>query len=237
MENKKNNGLIVAFIILLIVAVLSIGGTIYFYYKSLNVNNKEDSTQNCISESGLNEENNNNGLDKLKQIVPFKEYDELGMLTYLEKYYLNYLPNKNQSFAVKDLSDEDISMVSWLYIYNYTEYNNRSIAKYRVDNFLNEYFDLHNYSLKDLKNEDNYSFGLKENNNQYEISIPIGEWMLPVYRAKSITYEESSKEIKINFYKRSNDLSFITEKEGIAIFKITKTEPVAVITLLRVEYK
>jgi len=39
MENKKNNGLVVAFIAVLIVAVLGIGGTFYFYNKSLNEKN------------------------------------------------------------------------------------------------------------------------------------------------------------------------------------------------------
>lgn len=254
MEKKKNNGLIVAFIIVIVVAVLGIGGAFYFYNKSLTTISND--CKSCMDKCDLNEEildkktndnenktseeikvNSNNNLDELKKIEPFKEYDELGILIYLEKYYLNYLPNKNQSFLVKDLSDEDISLVSWLYIYDHTENNNRSIAKYHIDNFLNEYFDLHNYELKTIKNEDEYSFGLKKENNQYVISIPSGEWMFPVYRAKSFVYDQSSKEIKVDFYKRVNDLSFITDKEGTVIFKITKTEPVANISLLSVEYK
>ena len=38
MENKKNNGLLIPFILVLVVAILGVVGTIYFYNKSLNSN-------------------------------------------------------------------------------------------------------------------------------------------------------------------------------------------------------
>jgi len=64
MENKKNNGLVVAFIIVLVVAVLGIGGTLYFYNKSLNVNSKEKSIQKSIQKNTDGSKSNEEVSDK-----------------------------------------------------------------------------------------------------------------------------------------------------------------------------
>ena len=237
MENQK--GIKLAFIIVLVIAVLSIVGVFYFYNKSLNV---ICNMPNCSSNKETIGEKNedviyNNNLEELKKIEPFKKYDELGILVYLEKYYLYYLPNKDISFTIKDLSDKDISMISWLYINNYTEGYNRTIEKNRVDNFISEYLNLQDYKIKNMKQEDNSGFGLEEKDNKYVISSPSGEWMLPVYRAKNISYDQKNQEIKVEFYKRANDLAYNIQKEGTAIFKINSTEPVAKISLLKVDYK
>ena len=68
MENKKNNGLVVAFIVILVVAVIGIGGTIYFYNKSLSKNNNENNNDNNIIDNNKSktETGENNNLESLK---------------------------------------------------------------------------------------------------------------------------------------------------------------------------
>ena len=250
MENKNSNGLVVAFIIVLVVAVIGIGGTLYFYNRSLNVNNKEDSTQKNINESESNEEDldkkasenenndSSNGLNELKKIAPFSMgYDELGMLMYMEEE-LKYLPNKDKSYNVKDLLDSDISMVVWKYIANNTQsVENSSLDKSQVDNFIQKYFGLQNYKVKPMKIEGNNIFGLEEKNQKYVISIVATEYSLISYRAKGISYDVNSKEIKVDFDELIGDMSIKKSKEGTAIFKVTENEVQSIFTLLRVEYK
>ena len=68
MENKKNNGLVVAFIIVLVVAVIGVGGTIYFYNKSLKDNNVEN---------GNIETNTQNSENDCKNIEINYDFNEL----------------------------------------------------------------------------------------------------------------------------------------------------------------
>ena len=66
MENKKSNGLVIVLIIILIVSLIGIGGAIYFHNKSLNVNNKEDSTQENPNEIESNEKIEKITIEQLK---------------------------------------------------------------------------------------------------------------------------------------------------------------------------
>lgn len=93
MENKKNNGLVVAFIIVLVVAVLGIGGTLYFYNKSLNkgnevkvnTNENDNDNNNVVKDNNTQEEENNVNSrinSELKDAISFTIKDQKEIIAF-----------------------------------------------------------------------------------------------------------------------------------------------------------
>ena len=91
MENKKNNGLVVAFIIVLVVAVLGIGGTLYFYNKSLNEkNNVNNNDNNVIDNNETKTENNEKDSKQIEINYDFNELFKNAEKLYTAFTFYNY---------------------------------------------------------------------------------------------------------------------------------------------------
>ena len=89
MENKKNNGLIILFVIVLVIAILGIAGTFYFYNKTLSKDNNE--TNNVIDSNEINE-NNDKNISKNQVVEPEKL-----VFTSVTKY--DFMPDEEKDYT------------------------------------------------------------------------------------------------------------------------------------------
>lgn len=178
MENKKNNGLVVAFIIVLVVAVLGIGGTLYFY-------NKEKLKCNDTSNVNKNmdiEKKDINRYDYFKYVL-----DNLSLDNFIFKegdinIYLQFISTRN-GFKLENVTNDDISETIHKFIFEYGINKNKEseiidgqtylhyiLEKEQVDNLLKKYYNLDNYTLPDSIKE--IAFNGKK---YYQILVFAGE--------------------------------------------------------------
>ena len=160
MEKKKSNGLVVAFIVVLVVAVIGIGGTIYFYNKSLkddsNVIEKRDNTKNTRYVEVAK---------KFSMIMDYNSKDTLFVL--LEKEFLDMLPIHSEnsgienSYEVKDLTDNEKEYFVWNYIHKYG-YNGNT--EHYLKKILGK-----NYKIEEFALDNN--FILSKENDRYVANV------------------------------------------------------------------
>ena len=153
MENKKNNGLIILFVIVLVIAILGIGGTVYFYNRSL----KNSNTQQDVNNS--NSENNDNSSEQQNinndEIIDTSNY----------QYTLNVYG--------KDLNVYDSTTANKVITTIKTETNNAKVIR-ATDNITLYYDNGLKYfnSSENIVRLFNMDFGYSENDNRY-ISLHI----------------------------------------------------------------
>ena len=105
MENKKNNGLLIAFIIVLIVAVLGIGGTLYFYNKSLKDNNVENGN------TETNTQNSENDCKNIEINYDFNELFNNAEKLYTAFTFYNYSMDLDNNNCVDGNNGEEYCLV------------------------------------------------------------------------------------------------------------------------------
>ena len=177
MENKKNNGLVVAFIIVLVVAVLGIGGTLYFYNKSLKeskgISNIDSNKNTNINEKNNNDTKTNNETYEYYKFITSNHdrntyiYHPSNLNTYLQFAYV-----KND-FSIDNISEDTIAGILYHFMYKCGKLdwgeNNANlekgihyiIEKEKADYLIKKYFGLDTFKLpSDIKQ-------YKENNTIY----------------------------------------------------------------------
>lgn len=99
-EERKSNGLVWGFIIILIIAILAIGGVIYFYNKSLDKNNNENS--NVVDNSNQEKDKNEGTIESMK----FTELTKYTLKNGEEKK----LTKNGKEILIKRKSDETFTL-------------------------------------------------------------------------------------------------------------------------------
>lgn len=208
MKKNLKNVLLVIFMI----PTFALGGFV-IYDKVL-----KKSDVKCRVESGVD-----NNIDELKKY--FNGYDKLGIEIMLENIYLKYLPDKDTSYSVSSLSDNDISMSVWKYIY-YTSggwlSDNLSRTNGEIEEFLERLYGLKDYNVKNLQIDDKNIFGLTKNNNKYTISVTPTEYGMTGYHVNNIEYNSTEKIVSVYFEKYMEGMLTVKTGEGVAKFKVVK---------------
>ena len=117
---------------------------------------------------------------------------------------MNYIPVKYGesnliSYSVSELTDKDISMAVWRYIYkNKNGLTSESkLTKEEVLSYLNTYLNLDNYTIKPMQISNNNIFGLEENNGYYIISATPTEFDIPMFEVSKVSYDINTGEVKV----------------------------------------
>ena len=148
MENKKNNGLVVVFIIVLVVAVLGIGGTLYFYNKSLNKGNEvkvnTNENDNVVKDNNTQKEENNVNSrinSELKDAISFAIKDQKEIIAFtsegkevliydFSKSNINYNGNviSFPTMVIGDIHYDYDEIENTIYLFLYARNNGKFIV-------------------------------------------------------------------------------------------------------------
>ena len=179
-NNKIKNIVIIIFVLLL---VLIIGFIIYDKIIENRENNHENGNETI--------KNNRESCDISNLESPttkncFQEY-----IKYIPLRYEN---SSLSSYNASDLTNKEISMAVWRYIYyineGFSADGETKLSQEKVNNYLKEYLNLENYDLMEMEITDNQAFGLKKNGNDYVIKVQATEFSFSNFEVTNILYDD-----------------------------------------------
>lgn len=126
----------------------------------------------------------------------------------LEKYfneYISFIPIKYDahtnllSYTVNDLTDKDISMAVWRYIYKINNgFSENGISTSKVNEYIENYLGLTNYEVKLMEESDEHAFGLSKDNNKYHITAWATEFSFASFEVNKVNYDLNKNTVSIN---------------------------------------
>ena len=213
MEKKDEKGKnIIIGILIGIIVCLTIVLVFVSYNKFIVKNETNSSTNNSVNNASQNneidgndEKNNVTTINGMNDTISQKK-SAFGSLEKYFENYVKYIPlryDKNSnlvSYSVSDLTDREISMAVWRYIYKTKEglSENSKLTKEEVYSYIDTYLNLKNYSLKTMNISENNIFGLEENNGIYKISASGTEFSFPNFEISDATYDLNTGKVIVN---------------------------------------
>ena len=217
-------------VIVLTILVVGLGGFIVYDKVLNNKNTNNDNKNNNIQDEPKDDVEKDNLEEKLQAKADAKN---LTIKKYLEEYMI-YIPHsydydngsKLKNISIEDIynNNEKISFCIWKYVwFNASDADNRSLDVKQVDDYLDEYFNLKNYKVKELvigKPDDSNIFGLTKKNNKYIATAIPTEWSFPSYEVFDVKYLEDSIEVsfKVPFTAYPTETKIYTD-EGTLYLK------------------
>ena len=210
-NDEKGKNIIIGILIGIIVC-LTIVLVFVSYNKFIVKNETNSSTNNSVNNASQNneidgndEKNNVTTINGMNDTISQKK-SAFGSLEKYFENYVKYIPlryDKNSnlvSYSVSDLTDREISMAVWRYIYKTKEglSENSKLTKEEVYSYIDTYLNLENYSLKTMNISENNIFGLEENNGIYKISASGTEFSFPNFEISDATYDLNTGKVIVN---------------------------------------
>ena len=213
-KNKKGKdiiiGILIGIIIILVIALIVIS-----YIKSSTPSCVKETitSQNSINDEIIekenaidtSKENNSTQINGMSDMISKKKAAYGSLEKFFENYVKNvplkYDSNSNLvSYSVSDLTDKEISMAVWRYIYNSKNgiTDNSKLTKEEVYSYIDIYLNLNNYSLKTMSISEDNIFGLEENNGIYKISASQTEFSFPNFEITDVTYDLYTGKVNVN---------------------------------------
>jgi len=207
-KRKSNLKKIIIGLLFLLVGLI----LIYFAYSS---SLKDDnSNNNDNNQAGDTDNNNQSELEeKINSIV--NDYDNL---TEYFNQYIEYVPiryeNSNlASYTALDLTDQEISMAIWRYIYYQNDglLDTAMLTVEEVNLYLKEYLNLDNYEIQELEKNDESPFGLKLQDDNYVISANQTDFSFVSFEVVDVNTDYSTNKVLVY----ANQLDNSSENLGI----------------------
>ena len=231
MELKKDNqglGKNILFVLLIIFLGLAISyiGYLKFLEKDSTNNDLNNEEKDNSQDNSTDEDDN---LDELRKLNNMQFYDDLGFNIYFEDYISNipvhYVNDKATSYKVSDLTDEEISMFVWRYIWSLKANIKPELDDSTINSLVKSYLNLDNYKVKELEfsieeNKPWNIFELKHENGKYIASVYPTEFSFLNYRVKDVKYNSKDKEISVFFDSYVDSMGISKMGEGIVILKV-----------------
>ena len=210
-NDEKGKNIIIGILIGIIVC-LTIVLVFVSYNKFIVKNETNSSTNNSVNNASQNneiddndEKNNVTTINGMNDTISQKK-SAFGSLEKYFENYVKYIPlryDKNSnlvSYSVSDLTDREISMAVWRYIYKTKEglSENSKLTKEEVYSYIDTYLNLENYSLKTMNISENNIFGLEENKGIYKISASGTEFSFPNFEISDATYDLNTGKVIVN---------------------------------------
>lgn len=207
-KRKSNLKKIIIGLLFLLVGLI----LIYFAYStSLKDDNSNNNDNN---QAGDTDNNNQSELEeKINSIV--NDYDNL---TEYFNQYIEYVPiryeNSNlASYTALDLTDQEISMAIWIYIYYKNDglLDTAMLTVEEVNLYLKEYLNLDNYEIQELEKNDESPFGLKLQDDNYVISANQTDFSFVSFEVVDVNTDYSTNKVLVY----ANQLDNSSENLGI----------------------
>lgn len=207
-KRKSNLKKIIIGLLFLLVGLI----LIYFAYStSLKDDNSNNNDNN---QAGDTDNNNQSELEeKINSIV--NDYDNL---TEYFNQYIEYVPiryeNSNlASYTALDLTDQEISMAIWRYIYYQNDglLDTAMLTVEEVNLYLKEYLNLDNYEIQKLEKNDESPFGLELQDDNYVISANQTDFSFVSFEVVDVNTDYSTNKVLVY----ANQLDNSSENLGI----------------------
>jgi len=178
-------------LVIVILTILVVGLSGYIIYDKITKDNEVNNPNNEVMKdddiicdvTNLDSQDTKNCFQEFIKYIPLK---------YVNSALVDYKPS--------ELTDKDISMAVWRYIYYKNDGFKSSepkLTKEEVDDYLKKYLNLDNYEVKEMDIVDNHIFGLKKSGNNYVISVQATEFSFAKFDVTNIIYDDNNKEITI----------------------------------------
>ena len=193
-KRKSNLKKIIIGLLFLLVGLI----LIYFAYStSLKDDNSNNNDNN---QAGDTDNNNQSELEeKINSIV--NDYDNL---TEYFNQYIEYVPiryeNSNlASYTALDLTDQEISMAIWIYIYYQNDglLDTAMLTVEEVNLYLKEYLNLDNYEIQGLEKNDESPFGLELQDDNYVISANQTDFSFANFEVVDVNTDYSTNKVLV----------------------------------------
>jgi len=213
MEEKNEKGkniiivVLIGIIICLVIALIFVSFK-KFIVKNENITNDSNNISDKRQDEDVIENQNDNqvitsNINGMSDTISQKK-SAFGSLEKYFENYAKYIPLKYDndsnliSYSVTDLTDKDISMAVWRYIYKTKNglSENSKLTKEEVYSYIDTYLNLENYTLKTMSISDENIFGLDESNGVYLIKADATDFSFPDFEILNVTYDLVTGNIK-----------------------------------------